>query len=195
MIVLWDSCASFNATVLQGRVYKVSSYAPVRWFGEAEESFLHNVKEDKKTAEAESAGIRAEAPKMLWADSVSTADLIYRIPYFLIGLRIPEDEWRGKDTSLTHLKNEEYTKDEAFLRRELRHHMNEDLPESPGLQLLHQEERQHKARWKMIRVKKKHDGFKRYKARLLGVKVFFQAERTEWVRTNNEISSPFVNEE
>ncbi|GJR14978.1 hypothetical protein Tco_0797630 [Tanacetum coccineum] len=195
MIVLWDSCASFNATVLQGRVYKVSSYAPVRWFGEAEEPFLHNVKEDKETAEAESAGIRAEAPKMLWADSVSTADLIYRIPYFLIGLRIPEDEWRGKDTSLTHLKNEEYTKDEAFLRRELRHHMNEDLPESPGLQLLHQEERQHKARWKMIRVKKKHDGFKRYKARLLGVKVFFQAERTEWVRTNNEISSPFVNEE
>ncbi|GKE13324.1 retrovirus-related pol polyprotein from transposon TNT 1-94, partial [Tanacetum coccineum] len=27
-----------------------------------------------------------------------------RIPYVLIGLRIPEEEWRGKDTSLTHLK-------------------------------------------------------------------------------------------
>ncbi|GJY19029.1 retrovirus-related pol polyprotein from transposon TNT 1-94 [Tanacetum coccineum] len=108
------------------------------WFGEAEESFFHNVNEDKETAEtaagvangimmlkmvpetplqfgvakrlsrtfrAESAGIRAEAPKMLWAYSVSTAYLIYRIPYFSIGLRIPEEEWRGKDTSLAHLKD------------------------------------------------------------------------------------------
>ncbi|GKC26779.1 retrovirus-related pol polyprotein from transposon TNT 1-94 [Tanacetum coccineum] len=41
---------------------------------------------------------------MLWADSVSTAYLIYRIPYILIGLHIPEEEWRGKDTSLAHLK-------------------------------------------------------------------------------------------
>ncbi|GJV29444.1 retrovirus-related pol polyprotein from transposon TNT 1-94 [Tanacetum coccineum] len=53
---------------------------------------------------AESTGIRVEAPKMLWADSVSTAYLFYRIPYVPIGLRIPEEEWRGKDTSLTHLK-------------------------------------------------------------------------------------------
>ncbi|GKD41074.1 hypothetical protein Tco_1261281, partial [Tanacetum coccineum] len=53
---------------------------------------------------AESTKIRVEAPKMLWADSVSTAYLIYRIPYVLIGLRIPEEEWQGKDTSLTHLK-------------------------------------------------------------------------------------------
>ncbi|GKD48434.1 hypothetical protein Tco_1277410, partial [Tanacetum coccineum] len=103
------------------------------WFGEAEESFLYNVSEDKETAEqelrivmlkmiletplqfgvterlsrtfrAESMGIRAEAPKMLWADSVSTTYLIYRIPYILIRLRILEEEWRGKDTSLTHLK-------------------------------------------------------------------------------------------
>ncbi|GJS73065.1 retrovirus-related pol polyprotein from transposon TNT 1-94 [Tanacetum coccineum] len=50
------------------------------------------------------AEIRVEAPKMLWADSVSTAYLIYRIPYVPIGLRIPEEEWRGKDTSLAHLK-------------------------------------------------------------------------------------------
>ncbi|GJY19778.1 retrovirus-related pol polyprotein from transposon TNT 1-94 [Tanacetum coccineum] len=104
------------------------------WFGEAEESFLHNVSKDKETAEvgatgvangivmlkmvpetplqfgvaerlsrtfrAESTGIRAEAPKMLWADSVSTAYLIY----VSIGLRIPEEEWRGKDTHLTHFK-------------------------------------------------------------------------------------------
>ncbi|GJU89606.1 hypothetical protein Tco_1302029 [Tanacetum coccineum] len=53
---------------------------------------------------SESTGIRAEAPKMLWADSVSTVYLIYRIPYILIGLHIPEEEWRGKDTSLTHFK-------------------------------------------------------------------------------------------
>ncbi|GKD29253.1 hypothetical protein Tco_1240031 [Tanacetum coccineum] len=57
-----------------------------------------------RTFRAESTGIRVEAPKMLWADSISTAYLIYRIPYVLIGLRIPEEEWRGKDTSLAHLK-------------------------------------------------------------------------------------------
>nr|GEV36828.1 retrovirus-related Pol polyprotein from transposon TNT 1-94 [Tanacetum cinerariifolium] len=57
-----------------------------------------------QTFRAESTGVRAEALKMLWADSVSTAYLIYRISYFSIGLRIPEEEWRGKDTSLTHLK-------------------------------------------------------------------------------------------
>ncbi|GKB33588.1 hypothetical protein Tco_0872989, partial [Tanacetum coccineum] len=48
--------------------------------------------------------LRAEAPKMLWADLVSTSYLIYRICYVLIGLRILEEEWRGKDTSLAHLK-------------------------------------------------------------------------------------------
>ncbi|GJW53653.1 hypothetical protein Tco_0097738 [Tanacetum coccineum] len=53
---------------------------------------------------AESMGLRAEAPKILWADSVSTTYLIYRIPYLPIGLRILEEEWRRKDTSLTHLK-------------------------------------------------------------------------------------------
>ncbi|GJS11667.1 retrovirus-related pol polyprotein from transposon TNT 1-94 [Tanacetum coccineum] len=57
-----------------------------------------------RTFRAESTGIRAEAPKMLWADSVSTTYLIYGIPYVPIGLRIPEEEWRGKDTSLAHLK-------------------------------------------------------------------------------------------
>ncbi|GJR20003.1 hypothetical protein Tco_0968530 [Tanacetum coccineum] len=54
-----------------------------------------------RTFRAESTGIRAEAPKMLWADSVSTTYLIYGIPYVPIGLRIPEEEWRGKDTSRT----------------------------------------------------------------------------------------------
>ncbi|GJV21034.1 retrovirus-related pol polyprotein from transposon TNT 1-94 [Tanacetum coccineum] len=101
------------------------------WFREAEESFIHNVSEDKETTEngivmlkmvsetpiqfgvaerlsrtfrAESTGIRVEAPKMLWADSVSTTYLIYRIPYVLIGLRIPEEEWQGKEVSLAHLR-------------------------------------------------------------------------------------------
>nr|GEU45595.1 hypothetical protein [Tanacetum cinerariifolium] len=57
-----------------------------------------------QTFRAESMGPRGEAPKILWADSVSTTYLIYRIPYVLIGLRIPEEEWRGTDTSLAHLK-------------------------------------------------------------------------------------------
>ncbi|GJV47020.1 hypothetical protein Tco_1437232 [Tanacetum coccineum] len=87
-------------------------------YHEAEEAFLHNVRVDKETAEdgatgvafrvakrltrtfrAESTGLRAEAPKMLWADSVSTAYLIYRIPYISIGLRIPEEEWSVTDSS------------------------------------------------------------------------------------------------
>ncbi|GJT39089.1 hypothetical protein Tco_0938954 [Tanacetum coccineum] len=55
-----------------------------------------------RTFRAESTSLRAEAPKMLWADSVSTTYLIYRIPYVPIGLRIPEEEWRGTDTSLAH---------------------------------------------------------------------------------------------
>nr|GEW97020.1 reverse transcriptase domain-containing protein [Tanacetum cinerariifolium] len=57
-----------------------------------------------RTFRAESTGLRAEASKMLWTDSVSTTYLIYHIPYVLIGLRIPEEDWQGKDTSLAHLK-------------------------------------------------------------------------------------------
>ncbi|GJU05861.1 retrovirus-related pol polyprotein from transposon TNT 1-94 [Tanacetum coccineum] len=57
-----------------------------------------------RTFRAESMGLRAEAPKMLWADSVSTTYLIHRIPYVPIGLRILEEEWQGKDTSLANLK-------------------------------------------------------------------------------------------
>ncbi|GJX80722.1 putative ribonuclease H-like domain-containing protein [Tanacetum coccineum] len=73
-----------------GTIINGSGSAAV-WFGEAEESFLYNVSEDKETAEvgailetplqfgvaerlsrtfrAESTGLCAEAPKMLWADS------------------------------------------------------------------------------------------------------------------------------
>nr|GEX38527.1 retrovirus-related Pol polyprotein from transposon TNT 1-94 [Tanacetum cinerariifolium] len=57
-----------------------------------------------RTFIAESMGLRAEDSKMLWADSVSAAYLIYRIPYILIRMRILEDKWLGKDTSLAHLK-------------------------------------------------------------------------------------------
>ncbi|GJR76399.1 hypothetical protein Tco_0088764 [Tanacetum coccineum] len=57
-----------------------------------------------QTFRAESMGLRAEPLKILYADLVSTTYLLYRIPYVLIGLRIPEEEWRGKDTSLAHLK-------------------------------------------------------------------------------------------
>ncbi|GKG62256.1 hypothetical protein Tco_0632160, partial [Tanacetum coccineum] len=52
----------------------------------------------RRTFRAESMGLRVAAPKMLWAY------LIYRIPYVLTGLRISEEEWRWKDTSLAHLK-------------------------------------------------------------------------------------------
>ncbi|GKB21458.1 retrovirus-related pol polyprotein from transposon TNT 1-94 [Tanacetum coccineum] len=79
----------------RGNLYMVEDW----WFGKAQESFLYNVSEDKETAEtaagvtngivmlkvvletplqfgvterfrAERMGLRAEAPKMLWADSV-----------------------------------------------------------------------------------------------------------------------------
>ncbi|GKC32600.1 retrovirus-related pol polyprotein from transposon TNT 1-94 [Tanacetum coccineum] len=64
------------------------------WFGEAEESFLYNVSKDKETIETV-AGV---------AIQLVQPTKFNRIPYVLIGLRIPEEEWRGKDTSLTHLK-------------------------------------------------------------------------------------------
>ncbi|GJW40694.1 retrovirus-related pol polyprotein from transposon TNT 1-94 [Tanacetum coccineum] len=54
-----------------------------------------------RTFRAESTGIRAEAPKMLWADSVSTTYLIYGIPYVPIRLRYSRGRRRGKDTSRT----------------------------------------------------------------------------------------------
>ncbi|GJT08974.1 hypothetical protein Tco_0843436 [Tanacetum coccineum] len=67
--------------------------------------------QSRSCGRAKSTGIRVEAPKMLWEDSVSTTYLIYRIPYFPIGLRIPKEEWQGKDTSLTHLKERRHDKD------------------------------------------------------------------------------------
>nr|GFB64781.1 hypothetical protein [Tanacetum cinerariifolium] len=59
------------------------------WFGEAEESFLHNVSEDKETVET-ATGV-------------------------VVGLRIPKEEWRGKDTSFAQFKAMAQTKcDTAF---------------------------------------------------------------------------------
>nr|GEW69432.1 hypothetical protein [Tanacetum cinerariifolium] len=72
----------------------------------------------KTTAGFESMRLRAVALKMLWADPISMSYLIYRIPYVPIGMRIPEKEWRGKDTSLTHLKEAAQMKcDTAFETR------------------------------------------------------------------------------
>ncbi|GJW63182.1 hypothetical protein Tco_0115066 [Tanacetum coccineum] len=133
------------------------------WFGEAEEAFLHNVREDKETTEtatgvanrivmlkmvsktplqfgvaerlsrtfrADSTGLRGEALKMLWADSVSTTYLIYRIPYVPIGLRIPEEEWRGKDTSLAHLKTQFMEPVNNSIVAE--HGLSSEITQSPG---------------------------------------------------------------
>nr|GEV57405.1 retrovirus-related Pol polyprotein from transposon TNT 1-94 [Tanacetum cinerariifolium] len=68
----------------------------VRKFGVAERL--------SRTFRAESKRLHAEAPKMLWADTLSTTYLIYRIPYVSIRLRISKEEWRGNGTSLVHLK-------------------------------------------------------------------------------------------
>nr|GEX68163.1 hypothetical protein [Tanacetum cinerariifolium] len=93
---LQRSCGRFNANLQNGIVMlKMVSKTPLR-FGVAERV--------SRTFRVESTGLRVEALKMLRAYSVSTVYLIYGIPYILIGLRIPEEEWRGKDTSLTHLK-------------------------------------------------------------------------------------------
>ncbi|GKF18863.1 hypothetical protein Tco_0063781, partial [Tanacetum coccineum] len=55
-----------------------------------------------RTFRVESTRLRVEAPKMLWADSVSTAYLIYHIPYVSTGLRILEEEWLF-EAEISHL--------------------------------------------------------------------------------------------
>ncbi|GKC54718.1 retrovirus-related pol polyprotein from transposon TNT 1-94 [Tanacetum coccineum] len=143
-----------------------------------------------RTFRAESTGIHVEDPKMLWADSVGMVYLIYPIPYIPIGLRIPEEEWQGKDTSLAHLKSpgvssdmsersknsrsfedsgrsdEEYSKDEAS---------SKEGGKKASQSLL------------MFMVKEEHNGSKRYKARLM-VKGFQQKRGVDY----NEIFSPVV---
>ncbi|GKB45873.1 hypothetical protein Tco_0896626 [Tanacetum coccineum] len=58
-----------------------------------------NMSIERKDAELEG------APKMFWEDSVTTAAyLINRGPSVPLGFRIPEDEWQGKEVSLTHLR-------------------------------------------------------------------------------------------
>ncbi|GKA47058.1 retrovirus-related pol polyprotein from transposon TNT 1-94 [Tanacetum coccineum] len=65
-------------TNLQIVMLKMVSKTPLQ-FGVAERL--------SRTFRAKSTGLRAEASNMLWADSVSTAYLIYHIPYVSIGLR------------------------------------------------------------------------------------------------------------
>ncbi|GJV76305.1 retrovirus-related pol polyprotein from transposon TNT 1-94, partial [Tanacetum coccineum] len=54
---------------------------------------------------AKSIRLHARPPKMLWADSVTTAAyLINRGPSVPLGFRIPEEEWQEKEVSLAHLR-------------------------------------------------------------------------------------------
>ena len=54
---------------------------------------------------AKSMRLHAGLPKMFWADAVNTAAyLINRGPSAPIGFKIPEEEWKGREVSLTHLK-------------------------------------------------------------------------------------------
>ncbi|GJY05529.1 copia protein [Tanacetum coccineum] len=200
----------------------------LRWFGEAEESFLHNVSEDKETTEtaadvafgvaerlsqtfrAESTGLRAEAPKMLWTDSVSTTYLIYHIPYVLMGLHIPEEEWRGKDTSLAHLKAAAQMKCDTALRYEESPGGSSDTSEgsensrsfedsgrsdektlktehSPRRKTLRLHRYEDPPESSRLQVKEEQDGRKRYKARLI-VKSFQQIHKVDY----NEIFYPVV---
>ncbi|GJT04801.1 retrovirus-related pol polyprotein from transposon TNT 1-94 [Tanacetum coccineum] len=106
MILLSKTAAGVTFCVENGIVMlKMVPETPLQ-FGVAERL--------SRTFRAESTGLRVEVPKMLWADSVSTSYLIYCIPYFPIGLRIPEEEWQGKDTSLTHLKLSGYEESPGY---------------------------------------------------------------------------------
>ncbi|GJV38673.1 hypothetical protein Tco_1411150 [Tanacetum coccineum] len=69
-----------------------------------------------QTLREKSTGLRAEASKMLWSDSARMAYLIYCIPYVSIRFHFLEEEWRGKETSLTLLKlNKANTKESVVL--------------------------------------------------------------------------------
>nr|GEU52473.1 hypothetical protein [Tanacetum cinerariifolium] len=119
------SMLAFKGNVLEVRKLDIYFYKPGGFGKQKNLSFIMSVKTRKlqrsygrynanlqfgvakrfsQTFIAKSMRLRAEAPNMLWADSISMAYLIYCMPYVLIGLRIPEEEWRGKDNSLAHLK-------------------------------------------------------------------------------------------
>ncbi|GJV83806.1 retrovirus-related pol polyprotein from transposon TNT 1-94 [Tanacetum coccineum] len=83
------SCVRYNAKTFSEVFLKFDNVESI--FGVAERL--------SRTFRAESTRLRAEAPKMLWADSISTTYLIYHIPYILIGLRIPDEEWSVTDSS------------------------------------------------------------------------------------------------
>ncbi|GJT92114.1 hypothetical protein Tco_1080959 [Tanacetum coccineum] len=81
------------------------------WFGEAEEAFLHNVREDKETAETTAGVAFCVENGIVMLKMVPETPLQFGVAERLsltfraesIGLRAKE-EWRGKDTSLAHLK-------------------------------------------------------------------------------------------
>ncbi|GKB72337.1 retrovirus-related pol polyprotein from transposon TNT 1-94 [Tanacetum coccineum] len=124
------SCVRYNSN-LQVRCLKFDNGGeynsrPIKFFVENRIAMLKIVSETplqfgvterlSRTFRVESMGIRAKALKMLLEDSVSTTYLIYRIPYVPIGLNILEEEWRGKDTSLAHLKLSGYEESPGVLQ-------------------------------------------------------------------------------
>ncbi|GJW61416.1 retrovirus-related pol polyprotein from transposon TNT 1-94 [Tanacetum coccineum] len=91
-----------------GAIINGSGSATV-WFGEAKESFLHNVSEDKETTEIRAPGVTIVMLKMvpetpLQFGVAERLSRTLRAEITRIRLRIPEEEWQGKDKSLTHLK-------------------------------------------------------------------------------------------
>ncbi|GJT89289.1 hypothetical protein Tco_1071006 [Tanacetum coccineum] len=88
-----------------GAIINGSGSAAV-WFGEAEESFLYNVSKDKETAEVGAIGVAKHLYSLvLLKDKPNIQSREHgdscRGSEDVIGLRIPEEEWRGKDTSRT----------------------------------------------------------------------------------------------
>ncbi|GJX11700.1 hypothetical protein Tco_0201559 [Tanacetum coccineum] len=97
-----------------------------------------------QTFREESTGLRSEASKMLWSDSASMAYLIYCIPYVSIRLHFLEEEWRGKDISLTLLKLNEANTEEPMVLVDIPenlaendsivvgHGLSSEITQSPG---------------------------------------------------------------
>ncbi|GJY82041.1 hypothetical protein Tco_0494792 [Tanacetum coccineum] len=95
--------------------WQSSSIAPKTWwFREAEESFLYNVRDDKETAENGIVILKMVPETPLQFVVAERLSRTFRAKSTGIRLRILEEEWRGKDTSLAHLKD---TKSHHVIRR------------------------------------------------------------------------------